>query len=270
MFRSNYQDEAEDRRIRSAMPTWSVCSLGKQRWYWVVWRSTDALWNGEDPVTSGYATDRGAAEVAAIGAARSTAAAGQSVTLLPAGFAQRQHRTLAVAQRAARASTSTTAGTVEFVYSSWYSDQDDKKRWTRRRIVKKTKTRIYAEKRIVREEEDRGWFNTSYGGGQPNSYDVETFVLDRDEMERNGSAWSRSLGGRFYLAPEAQRDQWFTPPCFNTLELTLPCDATEVKRAYLRLSRIHHPDAGGDAAAFIALQSAYEEALAYVDERIAA
>jgi curved DNA-binding protein CbpA len=46
--------------------------------------------------------------------------------------------------------------------------------------------------------------------------------------------------------------------------LGLPPDATldEIKRAYRRLAKIHHPDAGAPTARFLELQAAYEHVLA--------
>lgn len=42
------------------------------------------------------------------------------------------------------------------------------------------------------------------------------------------------------------------------LELELTADRAAVKRAYRRLARAHHPDAGGDVATFQLVQRAYE------------
>jgi hypothetical protein len=49
------------------------------------------------------------------------------------------------------------------------------------------------------------------------------------------------------------------------LELTWPCSAVEVRRAYRRLARVRHPDRGGTDAAFDALTKAYEAALTEVE-----
>ena len=48
------------------------------------------------------------------------------------------------------------------------------------------------------------------------------------------------------------------PEALRVLGLQGPVDAGEVKRAYRRLARELHPDAGGDAAAFQRVQAAYE------------
>jgi hypothetical protein len=48
------------------------------------------------------------------------------------------------------------------------------------------------------------------------------------------------------------------------LGLILPCGIDQVKTAYRRLAKAAHPDAGGTAERFIAIESAYREALDYV------
>jgi DnaJ-class molecular chaperone len=50
-------------------------------------------------------------------------------------------------------------------------------------------------------------------------------------------------------------------------ELGLPPEATraEVEEAWRRLRRLHHPDHGGDAAAFDRAKKAYDEAAALLD-----
>lgn len=55
-----------------------------------------------------------------------------------------------------------------------------------------------------------------------------------------------------------------TPPCFRELGLGVPCTADEIKAAYHEKARTCHPDRGGDIRQFVALKSAYEEALAFV------
>jgi curved DNA-binding protein CbpA len=47
------------------------------------------------------------------------------------------------------------------------------------------------------------------------------------------------------------------------LGLKLPCRLDDVKTAYRRLAKTAHPDAGGNAKDFIAIEGAYREALAY-------
>jgi hypothetical protein len=47
------------------------------------------------------------------------------------------------------------------------------------------------------------------------------------------------------------------------LGLTLPCRLDDVKTAYRRLAKTAHPDAGGNAKDFIAIEGAYREGLTY-------
>ena len=63
------------------------------------------------------------------------------------------------------------------------------------------------------------------------------------------------------LARDGQPLRGGQEACFTTLGLTWPCTAADVKRAYRQKAHEVHPDKGGNATAFQALQDAYEEAL---------
>ena len=45
---------------------WSMCSLGRNRWYWVIWRSFADVCDDADPIASGYATSAAECEAAAL------------------------------------------------------------------------------------------------------------------------------------------------------------------------------------------------------------
>ena len=49
-----------------------------------------------------------------------------------------------------------------------------------------------------------------------------------------------------------------TEKLYSTLEVSKDCNAKEIKRAYFRLSKIHHPDKGGDEHMFKEIAAAYE------------
>src|SRR6476659_7482415 len=53
------------------------------------------------------------------------------------------------------------------------------------------------------------------------------------------------------------------PDPYRILELQRGATLDEVKRAYRRLAKVHHPDAAGEAALprFLAIQAAYEQLL---------
>jgi hypothetical protein len=95
--------------------------------------------------------------------------------------------------------------------------------------------------------------------------------LNRQHLERWGYAFV-SFGDAdrygleeplFYTTPFAQRagDAVAQQDCFAQLELTPPYSVAAVKRAYRRLAKQHHPDRGGAASRFLALQHAYRQAL---------
>ena len=49
-----------------------------------------------------------------------------------------------------------------------------------------------------------------------------------------------------------------TTKLYETLEVEKGCDAKDIKKAYRRLSRLHHPDKGGDEHKFKEINAAYE------------
>ena len=55
-----------------------------------------------------------------------------------------------------------------------------------------------------------------------------------------------------------------TLDCFVELEVEPPYTIAAVKNAYRRLAKQHHPDLGGVASRFLALQMAYRQALDYL------
>lgn len=45
---------------------------------------------------------------------------------------------------------------------------------------------------------------------------------------------------------------------YRTLELTQSASEADLKAAHRRLTKLHHPDRGGDPATFVRVQQAYE------------
>lgn len=54
----------------------------------------------------------------------------------------------------------------------------------------------------------------------------------------------------------------FIPPCLEVLGLMPPVDRETVKRKFRQLAKATHPDMGGDAGRFMAIEGAYREAMA--------
>ena len=65
-------------------------------------------------------------------------------------------------------------------------------------------------------------------------------------------------------APSPAASEPEVPACIAVLGLRLPVTLEDVKQAYLAKAFAMHPDRGGDPAAFVRLQAAFEEANDYV------
>jgi len=75
-------------------------------------------------------------------------------------------------------------------------------------------------------------------------------------------------GGGFPGASAGPREEVDTEKLYETLEVDKKADTKEIKKAYRRLSRIHHPDKGGDEHKFKEISAAYE-ILSDADKRAA-
>ncbi len=62
-------------------------------------------------------------------------------------------------------------------------------------------------------------------------------------------------GGRGMRQPSANVD---TTKLYETLGVEKGCSESEIKKAYRKLSRLHHPDKGGDEHKFKEINAAYE------------
>lgn len=261
--------EEDPRYQHLHLPHIGICALGKTRWYWMVATSwfawSRAGFDGESRarvlIGSGYAPDKSAAEHAA------RAVAGEDARGFRAGWAAEYHREIAAQRRAEKAarnpSKDTGAAPVEFVYemhdTHWDGIYHDGPRWdwTAHQIVKRTKTRIYVERRPG--ETDR------------------LIVLDRAVFERDGHAkhgrkWWRPT---YYAEPQRHWNDAVVPSpgsamerCLTVLGLDGATTRDEIERAYRIRAREVHPDSGGSHEAFLNLQGAYETALRLV--RVAA
>jgi len=232
---------------------YSIASVGSPGWRWVVFPSFAALCEGstltEQP--TGLAPTRSEA----IQAAR--AAGGSTVT--GSGWAREVHRHAGVERRKTKRSSATDSAPIEYVYhqnghntscSEFHCKGTHEP--TAYRVVKKTRTKLFIEVESWRRQR------------LDDPYDVETFVLDRAAIERGEEVYKRDHGF-FAASPDTfKRSSWGTPSipaCIEALGLIWPTSEREIRRAYRRLARAHHPDAGGDHAAFIELGRHYEAAL---------
>ncbi len=221
-------------------PIYSRCSLGKRRWFWVVYRSWLAMIHGEEALATGYAPTALEAERAA----RSVVPDAENHG---GGTAASYHRELCARRRAAEPPSKNTGATAqEFLYRDWYSEWENEWRSTPHRVIKKTKKLVFVE-------------THNY---HPDPWCLRTYALNRAELEADGCARSRSARDFFYTTPCEQRRRPWVSPELAVLGLKAGASKAEIKAAYRRLARQHHPDCGGDPDKFKEVQAAYERAMA--------
>ena len=245
-------------------PIYARCSLGPNRWFWVVWADWDqyhASWepNPPAPVGSGCEPTADLAVAAALACAPTACA-------YPAHDAAYYYRVQLCRQRMEKRSAATSGMAVEFLYRSWWSEMDDAPSWLKHRIIKRTKSRVYVDKQFeftdpIVSPRRRG--NRAEGEERWYDYDCPTFVLDRIVLERDGSAWSNSARDRFHLKPENRSSSSNVPTCLVALGLTSNATEDEIRSAYRRLAQSAHPDRGGEHESFLALNADYEAALVW-------
>lgn len=229
-------------------PLWSRCSLGRNRWYWIVWRCFEDVCNDTDPIATGYAASANECEAAAL-------AVEPGAANVQAGWASSHHRKTCV-QRRMRKPASDSKQTVqqEYLYTNhdkgdWWDGTGDWLYSQAHRIVKVTKQSVFVEKEYWRSQ-----------------IGVETYRLDRRELEENGETWSHQARERFFTKPIEERRQQCRPQYL--VDLDLPAGATkgQIKSQFRRLAMKHHPDRFGDAEEFKRVKRAYDKAMAKAAE----
>jgi hypothetical protein len=230
-------------------PLFARCSIGNGKWFWVSCRGY-ADWCEHKFIASGVATSSSEAEAAA--RASIVEALGEVVPQqCNARWAKEVYHRGVVKQRATKAgSEGRDAAGVEYVYTDYDSEYDFETRSTPHRIVKKTAKRVYVEYR------ENSWTEN----GQT-YHDVETLVLDRQELETKGQASNRRQWWHyFYTTPCELRREAYGYGCLDFLGMKIERTKEAVNAAYRKLAKVRHPDHGGDAEGFKELQSAFEQA----------
>lgn len=233
-------------------PLWGRCSLRRNRWYWVVYRNWDDIFDQADPIATGYATSPEECEAAALEVE-------PEAVSFRSGLAEGHHRKLRVQRWMEKATDQKNAVEQEYLYTDhgrgdYWDGQGDWLYSQRHRIFKKAKRSVFVEKDQWRPDE--GW----------RTYDVETYRLDRAELDATGEVRSRQARDRFYTKPREERrqksqSQEARPRCLIELDLPAGAIKAQIKSQYRRLAKLHHPDCGGNAEDFKRIQAAYERAI---------
>ena len=244
------------------VPIYSVACVSKEQWFWAVWSKTLYYQNHDPvksnpPIASGYTSSKNQAlNFAKI-------AAGPNGYCWLSGMAAQYHREK-ITKPVEKHERAFPNG---FVYADWYPNsspatggrlQGVASTSTPYRIIKITPKRVYVDARSFHSENQKKgfWHN----------YDIDTyFTLDRQELESKGEAWSSAQKEMYYTLPIAQRNLPLTPECIRALGLMMPCSIDDVKDAYRQKAKQTHPDSGGSAEAFLALQENYLEAIDFLE-----
>lgn len=225
----------------------AVASLGKDRWYWVVWPSLQMVQSSEpgSHVAEGY--ERTKAEAVD----RALEVAGMYGEWIAAKYAKAYHR--------GHSQGRLSPETLEFLYRDVQEGSTGEWRSEPHRVAKRTRKYVYVEQQPYEPERlAGGWLDR----------DAPTFRLDRAMLEQKGYAFVPVTADvddpLFFAVPYQERVVQYggrSLACLSLLELSFPCTVAEVKAAYRELAKRVHPDQGGSHSEFLELQAAYEQAL---------
>ena len=239
----------------------AVTSLGKTRWYWIVWPSLRELQESKEPllyIAEGYEKAKAEAVEKALDVA------GRYGTWIAAKYASAYHRNskTGVPRRGNRARTAESPVilvTDEFLYRD-ISDAISKQ-WISvpHRIVRKTRKYVYVEQHSYSPHDLAG----SWLDGEPPTYRLDRLALDQEGYAfiPATSSLSDQEDPLFYSHDHMERSGDHLPKCLQVLNLSWACTVKDVQDAYRRLVRSAHPDGGGSHDKFLELQAAYEQAL---------
>jgi hypothetical protein len=231
----------------------AVTSLGKNRWYWVVWPSLAIIQSqatGEH-LADGYEPSKAEA------VDRALAVAGLDGEWVAAKYAKQYHRHR-TRRNQSRDASSPAPAVLEFLYRDLQDPVTNAWHSVPHRVVKKTRQYVYVEQRPHDPAQLTGsWLD----------HNAPTFRLSRAMLEQEGYALTPVTeidDPLFFMTPYQERLVQFSdqsPACLTLLGLSLPCTIAEVKAAYRKRVKQFHPDHGGSHEEFLTLQTAYEEAL---------
>jgi hypothetical protein len=226
-------------------PQFSRCSLGKGKWFWV----TFSDWCHGIVNASGIAGTAADAEKQAR-ASILTNLGCDCPEQLPAKSATHSRHLQALLRRAAKTSTAQETMQPEFVYGDYTSDFDGRDDSIEYRIVKKTPKWVHVQHQYCAWEQNGQVYQ-----------ELETFLLNRADLERDGCAYNRRRG-YFYTTPYEERHKDdLRPPHLELLGVDAGCNLETLNAAYRSLATKLHPDHGGDPVEFKRLQAAYEMAM---------
>jgi DnaJ-class molecular chaperone with C-terminal Zn finger domain len=237
----------------------AIASLGRTRWYWVVWPSLGELQASNEPlihIAEGYGKTKAEAVEKAL------EIAGRFAEWIAAKYAKTYHHNTKAGTTPERDSSHIAESPLvmhEFLYRDIYDAAT--KQWDSvpHRVVRRTRKYVYVEQHSYSSDNlTGGWLDA----------ERPTYRLDRQVLEQEGYAFipaSSYLSDKeeplFFNHERGKRYSGRLPTCLEVLHLSWPCTVADVQEAYRRLVKSAHPDGGGSHSKFLELQAAYEQAL---------
>jgi hypothetical protein len=239
----------------------ALTSLGKNRWYWVVWPSLIELQTSANPISH---IAEGVEETKADAVEKALDVAGRFAAWVAGKYALAYYQntkagTTPSGNRSRIPGSPGVPVLHEYLYRDIYDDSTKQWQSVPHRIVNRTSKYIYVEQRpFSRDDLTGSWLD----GEQP------VYRLDRQALEQQGYAFIPATAA----LPEHEEPVFFiseryiwqgnqVPTCLKVLHLSWPCTVTDVHEAYRKLVKSTHPDGGGSHDKFLELQAAYEQAL---------
>ena len=239
----------------------AISSLGKSRWYWVVWPSLSELQMSASPISH---VAEGVEETKAEAVEKALDVAGRFATWIAGKYAKAYYQNTKAGatpsgNRARIAGTPDVPVLHEYLYRDVYDAVTKQWKSMPHRIVNRTSRYIYVEQRPASRADLTGsWLDRE----QP------TYRLDRQVLEGQGYAFipaTAELSDQeepvFFISQDNSWRGNEVPACLKVLHLSWPCTVTDVQEAYRTLVKGAHPDGGGSHDKFLELQAAYEQAL---------
>lgn len=245
--------EKEKRRF------FAITSLGKSRWYWVVWPSIEEIRASAEPllhVGEGYENTKAEAVESAL------VLAGKNAEWIAAKYARIYHNNQTSLKQSRSNARTLDGGNAlkmdEYLYRDVYDTESKKWVSVPHRVMRKTRQFVFVEQQPYSPGELTGsWFDQEH----------PTFRLDRRMLEKEGFAfvpatlYVEDAEEIFFSHEYTKATEEVRVKCIQLLNLSWPCTEAEVKRAYRKLAKSAHPDGGGSQEQFLALQEAYVQAL---------
>jgi hypothetical protein len=239
----------------------AIASLGRTRWYWVVWPALGELQTSGEPllhIAEGYEKTKAEAVEKALGAA------GMYAKWIAAKYARAYHRnTKTGTTRKGEGSHTTESPDIlvlhEFLYRDVYDTATRQWKSMPHRVVRRTRNHVFVEQ--------HPYFPNDLTGSWLDA-ESPTYRLDRQSLEEDGYAFlpaTENLSEQeepiFFNNERLKRHADQLPRCLEVLHLSWPCTVKEVQEAYRKLVKSAHPDGGGNHDKFLELQTAYDQAL---------